>query len=58
MGNLKTLFSTSQNLEEVIKFQIFPKFKKVQNILGEAEGSRKLWTFSTFWDIFYFDGSP
>ena len=36
-----------------IKFQIFPKFKKVQNIQGEGGGgSRKLWTFSTFWDIF------
>ena len=34
----------------VVKFQFFPKFKKVQIILGE--GSRKLWTFSTFWDIF------
>ena len=28
------------------KFQIFPKFKKVQIILGEG-GSRKLWTFPT-----------
>ena len=36
----------------VIEFQIFPKFKKVQNMLGEGGGAGKLWTFSTFWDIF------
>ena len=36
----------------VIKFLLFPKFKKVQNILGEGGGSSKLWTFSTFCDIF------
>ena len=41
----------------VLKFQIFPKFKKVQFILGEG-GTRKLWTFSTFWDIFSFECFP
>ena len=41
----------------VVKFPIFPNFKKVQNILGEW-GSRKLWTFSTFCDIFLFECFP
>ena len=40
--------------EIVIKFQIFPKFKKSPNHpRGGGGGSRKLWTFSTFWDIFF-----
>ena len=40
-----------------IKNQFFSKFKKVQIILG-GEGSRKLWTFSTNYGIFYFEPSP
>ena len=40
-----------------IENQFFPKFKKVQIILGEG-GSRKLWTFSTNYGIFYFEPSP
>ena len=41
-----------------IENQFFPKFKKVQIILGEGGGSRKLWTFSTNYGIFYFEPSP
>ena len=36
----------------VVKFQIFPKFKKVQIILGEGRGGvKKIVDFSTIWDI-------
>ena len=41
----------------VIKFQILPKFKEVQIILGEG-GVKKIVDFSTFWDIFYLGLSP
>ena len=38
------------------------KKSKIRNldflIRGEGGGSRKLWAFSTFWDIFYFGGFP
>ena len=40
----------------VIENQIFPKFKIVHIILGGG-GSRKLWTFSTIWDIFFLECS-
>ena len=33
----------------IIEFQIFPKFKKVQNFLGEGGGVKKIMDFSHFW---------
>ena len=42
----------------VIENQIFPKFKIVHIILGGGGGARKLWTFSTIWDISCLEGSP
>ena len=36
----------------VTENHFFPKFKKVQIILGGG-GSRKFWIFSTIWDIFF-----
>ena len=44
------------SLPEAVRKSIFPKFKKVQIILGG--GSRNLWTFSTNYGIFYFEPSP
>ena len=41
----------------VIENQFFPKFKKVQIILGGG-GSKKLWTFSTIYGILYSEPSP
>ena len=38
--------------------QIFPKFKTVHIFLEGGGGSRKLWTFSTIWDIFFLECSP
>ena len=35
----------------VVKFQIFPKFKKVQIILGEGGGVKKIVDFSHFWGV-------
>ena len=49
-------FSQFRSRGGVIENQFFPKFKKVQIILGG--GSRKLWTFSTNYGIFYFEPSP
>ena len=54
------IFLISQYIQirsQVIKFPIFPKFKKLQIIRCEG-GSRKLWTFSHFWDIFSLHGFP
>ena len=41
----------------VIENQFFPKFKKSKLSQG-GRGSRKLWTFSTNYGIFYFQPSP
>ena len=43
---------------KVIENQFFPKFKKVQIILGGGGGSRKLWTFPTIYGIFCSEPSP
>ena len=41
----------------VVKLQIFPKFKKVQNILGEGGGVKKIVDFFHFLGIFFFNAS-
>ena len=39
----------------VVKFQIFPKFKKVQNILGGGGGVKKIMNFSHFlWHLYLY----
>ena len=38
------------------KINFFPNSKKSK--LSQGGGSRKLWTFSTIWDIFFLEGSP
>ena len=50
-------FSQFRSRGGLIENQFFPKFKKVQIILGEG-GSRKFWTFSTNYGILYFEPSP
>ena len=42
----------------VVKFQIFPKFKKVQIILGEGGGVKKIVDFFHFLGLFFFLIAP
>ena len=51
--NCPNFKSVSIRYEGVIKFQIFPKFKKVH-----VGGERILWTYSTLCDIFLFSRIP
>ena len=47
-----SIFSQIRSEGGVIKYHFFPKFKIVHIILGGG-GSRKLWTFSTICEIFF-----
>ena len=40
-------------IKNFLNFKFFPNSKK-----SKLLGGRKLWTFSTFWDIFYLGLSP
>ena len=50
-------FSQFRSRGGVIENQFFPKFKKVQIILG-CGGVKKIMDFSTNYGIFYFEPSP
>ena len=47
---------------KMLKLRQISNFSQIQKSPnhggGGGGGSRKLWTFSTFCDIFFFDGSP